>query len=281
MNRTTITDCQQRPIRYEFFFRGGDCSENDFDQPIDRVECTDFFNNPGDIPAPRSNETAWVRLFERGEDEDPIFEGLVREGSTYQVFGENNGRLPANMRIDTYPPATTVFTPSNIWQSVSFHSSCSQPLLCFNTFGGHQVVAWENERQGAIDCFDDVFVEVLILVTVGVRVLPPADSSIVMQELEVRTDNYVRRPGATSGIQNEIINLSDGIRGQSVRPGFPAVTNYTARIDLQTYKEYRARIFSVGNTTSGFTCNDPIGLLNPISFCAPTDDPNCTGRVFD
>jgi len=268
------TDCEQRPFRYEFFFRGGDCSENDFDQPIDRVTCTDFFNNPGSIPPLGSGQAAFVRLFRRREDEDFIYQGLVNEGETYEVLC--GGDCPADMRVDTYPPDATVYNQNTIWQSVEFHSSCSQPLLCFNTFGGHQIIGWENRRQGAINCFDDVFVRTTIIVSVEAAELPPADDRLVMETLEVRTGNYVRVPGTASGLENEVINLDDQIRGQQVGIGLPPATaRYTAILDLRTYKLYEARVFSVGNTTSGFRCE---AALEDANFCAPTDDPlGCNG----
>jgi len=232
----------------------------------------DFPDNPGTIPDLGSGEAAFVRLFRRNRNEDPIFEGLVNEGETYEVnCGERD--CPADMRVDTYPPGTSVFTEDTIWQSVEFHSSCSQPLLCFNTFGGHQIIGWENNDQGAINCFDDVFVRTTVLVVVEAAVLPPADDRLVLETLEVRTGNYVTMPGTTSGNMNEVINLNDQIRGQSVGVGLPPATaSYPALLDLRNYFEYEARIFSVGTTPSGFRCE---ARLEDVVFCAPTDDPMC------
>lgn len=237
------------------------------------MECTDFFDNPGDVPAPGSNETAYIRIFRRGDTDDPLFEGVVREGSVYDVLGENNDRLPADMRIDIYPADETVFNGNTILQSVEFHSSCSQPLLCFNTFGGHQIVGWENERQGSIDCFDDVFIRVNIIVTVDIDEIPASSDTVELTELFVTAQNYVRNPGPNSR-PPELIDLSDQIRGQLVGPNLaPARANYTASLDLRFYQEYNALIRSFGQTPNGFECD--AGINTDASFCAPVDDPQC------
>ena len=89
---------------FGMLFRGGNCSENNFTQPIDRVVCTDFPQN-GQVPKTGSNETAYIIAL--GKDDNPYFSGVVREGDVYYPYNGGD-KLDADQTIEIYPPDTTV-----------------------------------------------------------------------------------------------------------------------------------------------------------------------------
>ena len=91
-------------------------------------------------------------------------------------------KLDADQTINIYSDASQ----GTLLQSVTFHASCSQPLVLKNVFGASQIVQFANEDQGNVSCF--IANEVSYTISVPVD-LPPGEDSIIIRELNIRT-NY-------------------------------------------------------------------------------------------
>lgn len=171
-------------------FRGGDCSENNFSQPITKVNCTDYPQN-GDVPKNRSNQTAYIVATAVKDPTIIVFQGYAREGSVFFLY--NGGvKLPADTRIQTFAPPAEPGPPlgqlpnTPILQSVDFHASCSQPFVLKNVFGAYQLVQFQNPEQGNVSCFSATELDYNVSVPIK---LPSGEDTIIIQSAQLVT-NY-------------------------------------------------------------------------------------------
>lgn len=51
---------------------------------------------------------------------------------------------------------------NTLLQTVTFHASCSQPLLCLNSFGSSTLVTFTNTNQRQVECLDTLTVPLLV-----------------------------------------------------------------------------------------------------------------------
>ncbi|KAL7568000.1 hypothetical protein ACA910_004586 [Epithemia clementina (nom. ined.)] len=262
VNITSLPLCEQRPFLVGMLFRGGNCSENNFTQPIDRVTCSDFPQN-GEVPKLGTNGEVYIRANKDpddgdGDSESPLFEGIVSEGSVYFMYdgGEN---LPADTQIRIWP-STGPRDSSTILQDVRFHASCSQPLLLKNVFGSHQLVQFENELQGNVSCFSATSTNVRI--TIPIEALPEGDDILRVFNATIRT-NYT----------DPLVTILEPIVGQLI------CTEEAAR---DTNNDCISSFIEVDFETT-LTLQDPQGYLQEISILAISEKTGkrCIGRAIE
>ena len=261
INTTELPNCTDRPFMIGMLFRGGDCAENNFSQPISEVMCTDFLNN-GQVPKLGSNEAVYIRANRDpgggdGDDETSIFDGVVTEGSVYFMF--DNGRdLPADTQIRVYP-AEGPRNPNTILQDVRFHASCSEPLLLKNIFGSHQLVQFENLQQGNVSCFASA--ETNYRITIPIEALPAGEDTLLVFNATIRT-NYTNPPVTILPIVGSLICTEEAAANRSN----PCTTS-AIEIDFETT----------------LSLQDPQGYLQEITILgiALNSGQRCIGQVTD
>ncbi|KAL7567993.1 hypothetical protein ACA910_004579 [Epithemia clementina (nom. ined.)] len=196
VNNSDLPLCEERPTLIGMLFRGGNCSQNNFSQPLTKVTCVDFNQQ---APPLGSNVTVYVRANADpkdglpggtgGDSETLLFEGLVTEGSVFYMYDGGN-RLPADTQLRMWP-ATGPRDSSTILQDVRFHASCSQPFLLNNVFGSYQFVMFQNELQGNVTLFLSQTSDFDI--SIPINGLPTGDTILTIFNATIRT-NYTDPP---------------------------------------------------------------------------------------
>ena len=281
INVTNLPNCTDRPFLVGMLFRGGDCSENNFTQPIDRVTCGDFPQN-GEVPKLGSNETVFIRANADpkdeiggtgGDDETLLFEGLVTEGSVYFLY-DNGEDMPADTQIRIYP-AEGPQNPSTILQDVRFHASCSQPLLLKNVFGSHQLVQFENVPQGNVSCFASITSDYRI--TIPINGLPTGDDVLEITRATIRT-NYTN-PAFTflTCLEGQVICSEEVAQNISN----PTCNTSTLEVEFETtlsLNEAQGYSQEINIFARGLTTGQRCRGRGVEEFCAPLNDPVCQGQ---
>ena len=148
--------CTQRLTAMELFIYGRSC--DDSTACLGNEEsCTDF--NGG--PAGYGFSEIYARVYGQGEVGSWLHNGPVDENTgSIWLRRADGARLPADMVVELYQNVPNPFAfPLQI---VTFHSSCSQPLICFNNFGSATILSFENSAQGRVNCSVPETVEVTV-----------------------------------------------------------------------------------------------------------------------
>jgi hypothetical protein len=200
INTTKLPLCEERPFRIGLLFRGGDCSENNFSQPLDRVSCADFPQN-GAVPKLGTGGSVYIRANADpkdgnlggtgGDSLESIFEGVVAEGSIYYMFAGGN-RMPADTQI-LFLLADGPQDSSTVLQDVRFDASCSQPFLLNNIFGSHQLISFENQLQGNVTLFAAATTDFNISIPITGLNIGSGDDILTISAATIRT-NYTTPP---------------------------------------------------------------------------------------
>jgi len=146
-------------------FRGGFCNESDNVQQS-WFFCDDYQVNGREAPRSRSGEEVYLVAFSTNDPGTNFFQGFENEGDIFLL--NRFGGISQDTNITMY--ADNNLVPSNVLQSVQFHTSCSpsppQQLRMLDVFGSHQVVFWVNEGQGAVWGFasGEIIVELTIAI---------------------------------------------------------------------------------------------------------------------
>jgi hypothetical protein len=251
-NTSTLPGCEERPTMFGMLYRGGNCDENNFSQPDDKVSCADFNGGP---PKMGSNATSYIEYFGKDVDEAPFFTGTVREGDVFYLY--NGGeRLDADFNFNIY----TDESKGTLLQSAFFHASCSQPLVLKNVFGATQVVQFANSLQGNVSCF--LTTEVTYMISVPVD-LPEGEDSIIIRELTIRT-NYTNPA---------FIDLTPMINGTVIGPDSPPLeVSFEATLNLAIPQAYETILTITGETVnSGQICRgaDYSVFFAPVNEAPP------------
>jgi hypothetical protein len=230
-----LPGCEERPTMFGMLYRGGNCDENNFTQPDDKVSCADFNGGP---PKMGSNATSYIEYFGKDITEPPFFTGTVQEGDVFYLY--NGGeKLDADFNFNIY----TDSSKGTLLQSAFFHASCSQPLVLKNVFGATQVVQFANSLQGNVSCF--IATEVSYTITIPVS-LPPGEDTLIIRELSIRT-NYTNPA---------FIDFSAAVNGTEIGPGTqPLEVSIEATLNLAVPQAYETILIVSGETAgSGQIC---------------------------
>jgi hypothetical protein len=220
---------------FGMLYRGGNCDENNFSQPDDKVACADFNGGP---PKMGSNATSYIEYFGKDVDDGPFFTGTVREGDVFYLY--NGGeRLDADFNFFIY----TDTSKSTLLQQAFFHASCSQPLVLKNVFGATQVVQFANSIQGNVSCFQTTEVSYSISIPLS---LPAGEDSLTINELNIRT-NYT---------DPAFIDFGPMVAGTVLSPTSPPLeVSFEATINLAIPQAYETILFVSGTTlNTGALC---------------------------
>jgi archaellin len=229
----TIPECEQRANLMGLVFTGGTCEQSEFCVE-NEVECANFPAN-GEVPAQNSREEAFIFAYGRRTDR-PVFRGIVREGDVYFLYNDGD-QLDADQTIEVYPAnyIGSFPNPAAVLQSVTFHASCSQPLLCFNVFGAHRIVSFANEDQGNVSCLEFVPFEYTVRLPVS---LPAGETEVIIEQAFLFT-NYTNP---------QVVNV-DSLIGQTLGPNNPdAEFSFEANIDPRISAGYFTRLTIVART---------------------------------
>ena len=120
-------DCSDgKPLKLEFTYTGGDCSDSDHDQPSDKATCS------GD-----PDEASAVRIVAYGK-KGTYFDNVVSLDATFWIdptlIGES--KIDSNLCVDIYDANDCLL------QALTLHTSCSQPLAVGDVFGGIELTTF-------------------------------------------------------------------------------------------------------------------------------------------
>jgi hypothetical protein len=122
------TDCSAgKPLKLEFQYTGGDCSASSHDQSADKASCS------GD---PTGLGT--VHIIASGKKGAVYFCDTVDLGGTFWIDPTQLGES----KIDNSLIIEIFDVSDNLLQTVTLHTSCSQPLAVGNIFGGVELVTF-------------------------------------------------------------------------------------------------------------------------------------------
>ena len=231
---------------------GGDCSGSFNIQPDTLFQCEDFGARPG--PPTVDGTRSYIEAFELGGGE-LYFSGFAEVGGEFTALAEE--KFSANMDINIYDiPADLIDTPeaditpedrsnivqpSNLVQTVIYHSSCSQNLFLKDRFGAVQLVLFINNEQGVVSCFQNA--------TLSFDIDVPID--IVGGRAELTSLTIITN---IDNGNNGVYDLSDIVAGQIIEPGVPFQTGVSIEIDLTVRQKYTALSTIVGKTDEGQSC---------------------------
>lgn len=190
-----------------FRYNGGDCSGGFNVQPNTLYQCQDF----GIGPPRQDGATSYIIAFQLGGGEE-YFSGFVDVNDEFTILAEE--KFTANMNITVYDPGNStdvaeILKPSNMIQTVIYHSSCSQNLFLKDRFGSVQLVEFTNEEQGRVSCFQNVSL------TVSVKIPVMVEGVAELTALTVVTNQGQADQG--------IFDLSEIVAGQTLVPGTPFI----------------------------------------------------------
>jgi hypothetical protein len=223
-----------------FRYNGGDCSGSFNIQPDTLFICEDYQGGP-----PTEDGVESYIIASSLDGGDVYFAGFIPVGEEFTALAVGD-KFPANMNITIYDPngsedATVIVQPSNILQTVIYHSSCSQNLFLKDRFGSVQLVVFVNIDQGTVSCF----VNATLSFTIDVPVEIEGD----MVELTALT--------VITNIDNGnggIYDLSEKVAGTIITKEMPFVIQQKILLDLTVRQKYTALSTIVGRTDEGKTC---------------------------
>eukprot|EP00977_Amphora_coffeiformis_P005515 scaffold1168_cov167-Amphora_coffeaeformis.AAC.48 len=145
-------------MRFQFFNVNCTGSRSCVDN---RNTCEDFV--PGWETQYTSDEV-WIRAYGVGRNPEVARflvanEKLVDDenGPYFQLRYADGDRLDSDQTIEIWDlSANGTARGDTLLQRVTFHASCSQPLLCLNAFGASTLVTFRNQDQSLVECLDAV-----------------------------------------------------------------------------------------------------------------------------
>ena len=179
-------------------------------------------------------------------------ESKVSANMNISIYGDNGQTDPALIEV-----------PSNLLQTMKYHSSCSRNLFLKDRFGANQIVQWVSSTVGTVSCFINTTIDL----QVGIPITT-SGGQVRLTEL-----------GTLSNILG-FINQTDQVYGTVVAPGSTiAVDPIPITLDLTKRIRYTWFTTIVGQTVSGTQeCNGDAFLAftagNPLPPIFPTLAPS-------
>ncbi|CAB9508061.1 expressed unknown protein [Seminavis robusta] len=259
-----VEQCTGRPFEMVFLYNGGDCTQSyNVQAEGDKFTCQDFDGGP---PIDRGEKSFIVVTALK--DDILYHSDWVGVGELFTLSdgGEN---FVADQLVTIYRDSNTA-DPSNILQSIRYHSSCSQNLFLKDRFGAVQLVIWVNEDQGTVSCFANQTFNLDITVPIDIEGGPATVQSLTV----------------ASNVDPFFFNLTDKVFGIQVNAGDTLETSLSIPIDLTQKRTYNLLITLSAVTSTGkecrateltsFTAGYPLPPIFPTF--APTNAP--TGFPF-
>ena len=229
-----------------FRFNGGDCTNGFNVQPPKFYQCFDFNGGPPTV----EGDMAYVVITDTKGGGIQYYNGYVPVGSEITVSDKGNKILP-NMNITTYASNDT--NPSNILQTLIYHSSCSQKLFLGDRYGGYQLIIFVNDEQGVVSSFFNATFNFYI-----------TNTGLVNASLEslVSVTNF------------GVYNFTDQVLGEVVQPAETFVVSESVVIDLTIRKTYTSITTVVASTIpTDELCRDTDFFNFTAGFPVPTTSP--------
>eukprot|EP00977_Amphora_coffeiformis_P023575 scaffold13656_cov147-Amphora_coffeaeformis.AAC.1 len=139
-----------------------------------RLACLDNVNTCTDVvPGWETNfdyTQVWIRAYGVGRNPN-IEEFLVTDelltdsenGPYFEMRYSDGDRLDSDQVIEIWTlGANGTSRGDTLLQRVTFHASCSQPLLCLNSFGSNTLVSFRNQDQSLVECLDTLRIPLLV-----------------------------------------------------------------------------------------------------------------------
>lgn len=252
--------CTQRLIVMGLFIFGINCEDSNVCEG-NQETCEDF--NGG--PAGYDFDELYARVYGQNEFGFWLFNGPIDDEFGFiEINRPDFTRLPADLVVELYRNGDDPF--SFPLQNVTFHSSCSQPLICFNSFGSSTIAFFENEEQGRVNCSSPETVDVTIEIPINL----PQDEDAVTVIRATMFSNF--------SLPN-IIDL--GLTGQRITAGTSVTTeveiNFNPALDFVTFG---GDFLIIARTDLGRTCTgegtvtfDVPGREFGFITCPPVDSP--------
>jgi len=137
--------CDDTPSQIVLRYTGGDCDDS-VNQQEGLFFCFDYEEGP-------TEEACMVVRDIRGGG-TIYFEGEVNARSEEPIIleaAEGDDELEPNMNVTIYRDCDSQ-EPEDILETLIFHTSCSENLFLRDMFGAIEIIGFENDEQGSIDC---------------------------------------------------------------------------------------------------------------------------------
>ena len=209
-------------------------------------------------------EDVFARVYGEGEFGTWLFLGPLPPTQTMDLRRSDGSRLPADLVVEIW--TNNGGSPGVELQNVTFHSSCSQPLICANTFGGNTIAYFENDDQGRVNCTVPATVEYAVEIPFD---LPDGEDSV----------EIIRATLFTNFTLPNVVDL--GLTGQVIEAGETVTAEINValdpRLDVTTFG---GDFLIIARTPSGRSCTgtgtvtfDVPGREVGAITCPPIDSP--------
>jgi len=193
----TPTICQHIPYTITMLYTGGNCNSSyNFEPYGSKWGCLDF--NGG--PSTKVGSKAYIVVGSNDTKGLIYFQGPVTVGEQFNVTPGGGQTVTPNQEFAVY----TDSSKTTELQSTYYHSSCSQPLDLFNSFGAIQIVGYCNSVQGCVYGMNAV--EVGLNITIPLVI---TGSTLTVKSLTVLSD--LGTYNFTSQVYNQVLAPGDNI----------------------------------------------------------------------
>lgn len=246
--------CDEQPSVLVLRYNGGDCTQDDNEQPPAENMCFDFSGGPS------RTAPAYVRAFDSMGQGEEYFSGPLEIGEEFTLGTPENP-----LRSETsFVISEGIEAGGTPLQVINFQTSCEGNLFLKDRFGSTEVVGWTNQAQGTVSCQKLVSFNYFIMNTGVVETEP---TSLV---------------GTINGIDTDLSNqLPDSL---APKENFTATLPYD--MNFATRIEYVATASVTGLNPGGKECTDSDELVfeagsgelvnsptaSPTASPAPTSD---------
>eukprot|EP00547_Thalassionema_nitzschioides_P013343 CAMPEP_0194260448 /NCGR_PEP_ID=MMETSP0158-20130606/45516_1 /TAXON_ID=33649 /ORGANISM="Thalassionema nitzschioides, Strain L26-B" /LENGTH=988 /DNA_ID=CAMNT_0039000539 /DNA_START=102 /DNA_END=3068 /DNA_ORIENTATION=- len=135
--------CDGSPTQLAVRYTAGDCSDSSNLQG-DLFTCEDFQGGP--------TQEAYIVIRDIRTGSKIYYSGDVDEGDDL-IISDDGGILQQNMNVTIYSSSEDV-SSSGILETFVFHTSCSENLYLNDVYGSLQIIGFETEEQGEVNCTD-------------------------------------------------------------------------------------------------------------------------------
>ena len=225
----TPTVCEKIPTVITMLYTGGNCNSSyNFEPYGSKWGCLDL--NGG--PSTKIGSKAYIIVGSNDTHGLIYFQGNVAVGEQFNVTPGGGQTVTPNQEFAVY----TDSSQKTQLQSTYYHSSCSQPLDLFNTFGAIQIVGYCNSVQGCVYGMNAV--EVGLNITIPLVI---TGSTLTVQSLTVLSDLGT-------------YNFTSQVHGQVLAPGDNIDISFKVSIQAGNCQTHEFFATITGVTNEGVIC---------------------------
>lgn len=232
--------CAQRLTAMGLTFVGQNC-DKDTPCPGNEVICNDYNGGPEGL----DYTEIYALVYGVDQMDAPfgiLFEGPLPPSRTMDIRRNDGVLLPLDLVVEIYRNDNG--TRGEKLQDTQFHSSCSQPLVCFNSFGGSTISYFENGAQGMVQCVQSVEIQYQVDVSLD---LPDGQDSVEIVNATFSSSSAVQIAGAVS--PGQTIPIAQGGSATATVALFPLVEAATYNGDFSVTAQTSSGQLCTGSGT--------------------------------